>query len=364
MEEIARRAGVGMGTLYRRFPTKAALVDAIFEEHLDRLGRWPSRRSAGRRPLARPRRVPRRTVALQAGNRGFAEIMAVHLRDRRCSPSARPREAARGRAPRAGAGGGRAACRTSFRGHLGAVLDECARRGRDPRCGAGVLAAASRTRARRSAAEGATPLPHPPLTPDQYQQAMRGLAWQLRCRPPRRARLEQHAEHAERPDGDPGGEHCDRRGAGRADATRGRSHASGRGRRWNAGASESAPAAPKARPTTVSTACSVIPAATAASSGTPWACSANATAALVSPTLPGVIGSSFASSIAGTITSAAASGCVTPSAAATQAEARIVAAVHAATQPTISTAASGSATRPRTTSSTCRALPDSRRRAR
>ncbi|GAC1486292.1 MAG: hypothetical protein NVS1B9_05140 [Solirubrobacteraceae bacterium] len=37
VEEIARLAGVGMGTLYRRFPTKEALVLAIFEERLDAL---------------------------------------------------------------------------------------------------------------------------------------------------------------------------------------------------------------------------------------------------------------------------------------------------------------------------------------
>lgn len=37
VEEIASRAGVGIGTLYRRFPTKDALVDAIFEGHLDEL---------------------------------------------------------------------------------------------------------------------------------------------------------------------------------------------------------------------------------------------------------------------------------------------------------------------------------------
>jgi AcrR family transcriptional regulator len=32
VEEIARRAGVGMGTIYRRFPAKEDLVAAVFEE--------------------------------------------------------------------------------------------------------------------------------------------------------------------------------------------------------------------------------------------------------------------------------------------------------------------------------------------
>ena len=39
VEEIARRAGVGKGTLYRRFPTKEALVRAIFEDLLDDIER-------------------------------------------------------------------------------------------------------------------------------------------------------------------------------------------------------------------------------------------------------------------------------------------------------------------------------------
>jgi AcrR family transcriptional regulator len=37
VEEIARRAGVGVGTLYRHFPTKDALVAALAEEHFERL---------------------------------------------------------------------------------------------------------------------------------------------------------------------------------------------------------------------------------------------------------------------------------------------------------------------------------------
>jgi AcrR family transcriptional regulator len=35
LEEIARRAGVGIGTLYRHFPTREALVAAIFAEHME-----------------------------------------------------------------------------------------------------------------------------------------------------------------------------------------------------------------------------------------------------------------------------------------------------------------------------------------
>src|SRR3954451_25314715 len=34
LEEIARRAGVGVGTLYRHFATRDALVEAVFERRL------------------------------------------------------------------------------------------------------------------------------------------------------------------------------------------------------------------------------------------------------------------------------------------------------------------------------------------
>jgi AcrR family transcriptional regulator len=35
LEEVARRAGVGAGTLYRHFPTREALVEAILAERID-----------------------------------------------------------------------------------------------------------------------------------------------------------------------------------------------------------------------------------------------------------------------------------------------------------------------------------------
>jgi AcrR family transcriptional regulator len=37
VDEIARRAGVGHGTVFRRFPTKDALLDAVLAQELDRM---------------------------------------------------------------------------------------------------------------------------------------------------------------------------------------------------------------------------------------------------------------------------------------------------------------------------------------
>jgi AcrR family transcriptional regulator len=37
LEDIAKAAGVGIGTLYRRFPDRAALVDAVMDDGMDQL---------------------------------------------------------------------------------------------------------------------------------------------------------------------------------------------------------------------------------------------------------------------------------------------------------------------------------------
>ncbi|MFC3653666.1 TetR/AcrR family transcriptional regulator [Dyella humi] len=38
LEEIARRAGVGIGTLYRHFPTRDAILEAVYRQEAEQLG--------------------------------------------------------------------------------------------------------------------------------------------------------------------------------------------------------------------------------------------------------------------------------------------------------------------------------------
>jgi AcrR family transcriptional regulator len=79
VEEIARRAGVGKGTLYRRFPTKEALVRAIFDEILAEFGRLAQ--EAGERPDAWDAFADFLAAAarMQASNQGFYDVVAQRL---------------------------------------------------------------------------------------------------------------------------------------------------------------------------------------------------------------------------------------------------------------------------------------------
>src|ERR1700704_6892513 len=38
LEAVAKRAGVGIGTLYRHFPTRESLFDAVYRREVDQLG--------------------------------------------------------------------------------------------------------------------------------------------------------------------------------------------------------------------------------------------------------------------------------------------------------------------------------------
>ena len=50
LEEIARRAGVGIGTLYRHFPTRNAIVEAVYRREVSQLAESATRLSAALPP--------------------------------------------------------------------------------------------------------------------------------------------------------------------------------------------------------------------------------------------------------------------------------------------------------------------------
>jgi len=52
MREIARLAGVGVATLYRHFPTREALVDAVYQDQVVRLTTGAFLTPLGRVPSA------------------------------------------------------------------------------------------------------------------------------------------------------------------------------------------------------------------------------------------------------------------------------------------------------------------------
>jgi len=52
LEEIARRAGVGIGTLYRHFPTRPALFEAVYRDQVEALGTLAGKLLAAESPGA------------------------------------------------------------------------------------------------------------------------------------------------------------------------------------------------------------------------------------------------------------------------------------------------------------------------
>lgn len=82
MDEIARRAGVGMGTLYRRFPTKESLVIALFDERLDELATL-AERAAELPPFDALEAYMAQACAAMDEDRGLLQVLAEHLRAQR-----------------------------------------------------------------------------------------------------------------------------------------------------------------------------------------------------------------------------------------------------------------------------------------
>jgi AcrR family transcriptional regulator len=85
VEAIADRAGVGMGTLYRRFPTKHDLVQAVIEESLDAFVVAAEEGLAEADPWTGFTGFVERVLELHVENRALREVLAGtehgHARD-------------------------------------------------------------------------------------------------------------------------------------------------------------------------------------------------------------------------------------------------------------------------------------------
>lgn len=75
LEEIARRAGLGIGTLYRHFATREALVEAIFERRIVELVAVAEEAVAEADGWRAFGRFLERTLELQAGDRVLKDVL-------------------------------------------------------------------------------------------------------------------------------------------------------------------------------------------------------------------------------------------------------------------------------------------------
>jgi len=91
MDEVARAAGVGAATLYRRFPTKQVLLDAILGDVLERFHTFLLAALREEDAFGGLELLLQRSVRLQLENRAFLEVMALRLQDEPQLAAARER---------------------------------------------------------------------------------------------------------------------------------------------------------------------------------------------------------------------------------------------------------------------------------
>jgi AcrR family transcriptional regulator len=77
MEQIAQRAGVGVGTLYRRFPTRSDLIAGAFESKMCAYADAVGKALADPDPWSAFCGYVERLCAMQAEDRGFTDVLTM-----------------------------------------------------------------------------------------------------------------------------------------------------------------------------------------------------------------------------------------------------------------------------------------------
>lgn len=77
LEAVARRAEVGIGTLYRHFPTREALFEAVYRHEVDQLSDYAEELTANADPVAALRLWLHANVKLVATKKGMLAALAL-----------------------------------------------------------------------------------------------------------------------------------------------------------------------------------------------------------------------------------------------------------------------------------------------
>jgi len=77
LEAVARRAGVGIGTLYRHFPTRQSLFEAVYRREVQQLGELAEQLKGEASPVDALRRWLRSNVEFVATKKGMSAALAL-----------------------------------------------------------------------------------------------------------------------------------------------------------------------------------------------------------------------------------------------------------------------------------------------
>jgi len=77
LEAVAKRAGVGIGTLYRHFPTREALFEAVYRREVEQLGELADALKEVADPVEALRRWISSNIQFVATKKGMATALAV-----------------------------------------------------------------------------------------------------------------------------------------------------------------------------------------------------------------------------------------------------------------------------------------------
>jgi AcrR family transcriptional regulator len=79
LETVARTAGVGIGTLYRHFPTREALFEAVYRHEVQQLADLAERLQKEKRPIEALRRWMHSIVKFVATKKGMSSALALAI---------------------------------------------------------------------------------------------------------------------------------------------------------------------------------------------------------------------------------------------------------------------------------------------